>query len=428
MMLINLIGLVLKNYIEILFFNIFLTNKSKHFPPIFFFHITLINLVFILAFEYINQHLIIKLISSLIVLLSFWLYYDNKIATKAIYTVVLVVLIVISELLPGLVLLTWNISLTLLDYNQILIFQQVNQVIILFALCMIIKVLHNKDIHIKKGLLLSIYPLTSIIVLYSFYLIIIYKINNQTSYIIFLLVLCLLLLSNLTIVYIIKETVKVELYVQKVKYLNEFTSVNKHHQDDLTRLYRDIRKVHHDLKASYIHLLGLLNSKKYIECKMILENSLEEVENFESVINTGYDGFDAVISSKIMAAKTNKIQLIPTILLPSKKFININELDISIICANILDNAIEAKNYYFDDDYIIYFKIVYNTVLSSLIIQCKNPTSFLAPRKYTKKSDPINHGFGLANVKEISKKWHGLVHTTVKDGFYNITITLSNKS
>lgn len=428
-MLIEVIGFILKSYIEVTFLDAFLMKKDCRHHIIFYIHLTLISIIFFFILPFIDYSVVLKTSFSLLILLSFLIYYADKTHVKILYLILLFVIIMISELVTGLILLGNSVPLEVSYFNKV--FNTIQIFIndfLLFIFVFIVKIIYKKDVQLNKMALLIIYPLSSIFVLYSLYFIISFEMTKQLTYTIFLVDFVLLLIANFTIIYIVKIIIKGELVSQKNKFSDEYSLVNKQHQDDLVQLYRDIKKNHHDLKATFTHLLGLLYSRSYNDSIILIKRFLKDTEAFESVINTGYDGLDAVLSSKITTAKNNNILIVPVILLPNKALMHIDEIDISIICSNILDNALEAQSQFTPEENSFYFKITYDTILSSLVISCKNRTKLTSSPVQTHKKNKINHGFGLENIKDIAEKWNGMVYYNVSDGYFKIIVTLANKS
>ncbi|MEG1432389.1 ATP-binding protein [Eubacterium sp.] len=161
------------------------------------------------------------------------------------------------------------------------------------------------------------------------------------------------------------------------------------------------------------------------ECENVLLQLLENSQSQDRLILTGYKGLDAVLSSKIQIAKDKGVVVESTIALLGKESLFVDEIDISFICANLLDNAIEAAEACLIDHPKIVFTVKYDTDLCCLRIYCENPTIHTALKKTTKK-DVSNHGFGLSTVQEIAEQYNGLANYNILDGCFTIIVTLEN--
>lgn len=426
-MLMSILSMLLKNYVEIVFFDNLLTPKRFRYSYKFYLYFFSITLSFELIIHFIQLGTPILFIVSLFTILSFLMFYKGAFVQKVLYGIILVLLVIVTEIISGLILLTLHIPIILFETNALYRFVQISINTLLLFLCILsIKVVKNRDTLITKKIWLTIYPITSIIIIYAFYLTLIKTLSQTTYYTIFLIISCLILISNIAIIYIINSIIKSELNRQYLEFIKNYFVVNKNHQSDLISLQKNIKKMRHDLKSSLLHIYGLLKSEKYDQCIILLDNMLESAKNFEKTIITGYDGLDAVITSKIFLAHNKGIELLPIITLPKKKDLWIDEFDLSLICANILDNAIEATVLCSIRDSTINFQIGYNWELSIIRIFCNNPTiNKTLPVESTKKNKSY-HGFGLKNISDLAKKWNGMTQFEINNGSFTIIVSLHN--
>ncbi|MGL5958554.1 MAG: GHKL domain-containing protein, partial [Phocaeicola sp.] len=143
----------------------------------------------------------------------------------------------------------------------------------------------------------------------------------------------------------------------------------------------EIRRVRHDLSTSLSHLFGLIKAGQIAECNDLISTLTHTV------------------------TENNQI----------------DELDLSFICANILDNAIEATEHCAIIDPAITFKISFDAKLKTLYITCQNPTINESLTKTT-KTDQRNHGFGLSTIRQIAKGYGGTVNCQIEDGWFLIVV------
>ena len=421
------IGLIIKNFLIIVFFDTLLEKKELRYTLFFYLYFLCVTISFGILLTVINNSTFIKSLFSASIVLTFLFFYSDRFAYKIIYFIIVIVLVVCSEIVSGLIMLYINQDFVSDEFNLFVLATQILITsLILFLSITIIRAIQKKIFLINKNSLLTFYPLTSVIVIYAFYIIGLSDTSETQNYILLFCIAILLAISNIIIVYMLKTIVNTELNNQRIEFLDNYLSEFKQHQGVLIQLYKNTKKIHHDLKASYSHLLGLITAKKYEECQKLLVEMTNMSQSFDLIVNTGFDGLDAVLSSKFAIANEKEIKILSTIAIPEKNKLSISEFDISLICANLLDNAIEAYSFSSCDDFCIYFKITYDSVLSSLIIACKNPTDLIQLNQKTSKKDKLNHGFGLDNVKSISQKWHGLFNCYINDGFFNIIVSLNN--
>lgn len=422
---IELIALLYKNYVSILFLDIFLASNKRRNSFLFYLYLFIITFLFLLIYKLSYPIKIVSTILSLGIIFSFLYFYKDMFSKKIIYTLILLVLIGTSEFLSSTFLLSFNITINLFETNIIFSFLQT----LFTGTLMLITVLIIKTIKLKKktiqlNYLLIVSPLLSVIMLYILFLVFVNNYNNNTLYLLYSIMVLLVFISNIAIILIIKYILEVKLENQHYKFLKDSLANTKHHYDDLIHIEKRIKGIRHDLKSDYLHILGLLNSKKYDNCKLVISNMLDDITNLSNIINTGNTGLDAVLSTKIATAQTKNISISPIIALPNLSNLIVDEIDISLICANILDNAIEATIQCPEDNQKIDFQINYNYLLKKIIISCKNTTIYTNISASTTKQDKENHGIGLNNIISISKKWNGNVAYDIKEKKFIIVVSL----
>lgn len=424
---VDFICMLIKSYIEIMYLDIQCEPKKIRRKAIFYLYFVIITFIFYKIMRIYKPTATISTILTILIILSYSFFYKDKISRKILYSIILIVLIAVSELVSGFILLSSEVSMTTFGSNS------VYSTIQIFLTCLfmlisvsIIRYVKFKDFSIKKNVLLCFYPVTSIVILYSLYWIIISKDYNPSYYVVFISISLLVLLSNFVIIYLIKSVLKSELITQRNSFSEEYQAMITQHQNDIISLNEKTKKIRHDLKAGLMYISGLIKAKKYDDCVALLDELLGITANLENIVNTGYNGLDAVLSSKIITAKSKGIEVCLSLVLPSKENIVIDEYDISLICANVLDNAIEATEKCSNENLCINLQIFFDSILSTIKIICQNPTVNKNIINRTSKKDQENHGYGLEIIMELSKKWHGMVQTNIHEKKFTIIISLYN--
>lgn len=427
-MTVDIICLLVKNYIEIIFLDSVLIKKPIRKKIIFYLYFLLLSVSFtVFMFEY-NPSTFLSTFVSIIIMTSYLLFYKDRWLKKIVYLVILIVLVAVSELLSGLILLIMDISVDTFETSLLYGFILISLTsILLYSNVLLVKTISNKDVAIKTNILLLFYPISSILILYALYCIVMFNLGNEIKYVIFFVVALLVLLSNLFLVYLITYLVKSKTDKLLLEYYEKCESLEKAHVKELDQSKQEIKQINHDLKSHFLHLLGLINAQNYDGCRIYVMKFLDLSKRIDYLFSTGYDGLDAVLSSKAIMSKSKHIFLKTVITMPTRENLKINEADISIICANILDNAIEATEQCPINDHIIDFQICYDGNLSFLRICCQNPTINTSSSYETTKKDKENHGYGLMIIKNIAEKWDGMVQYETKDGIFSIIVSLHNE-
>ena len=122
---------------------------------------------------------------------------------------------------------------------------------------------------------------------------------------------------------------------------------------------------------------------------------------------------DLLLSEKLELAKANGIKAEVSLLLP--KVCEIDDLDLCIVFANALDNALKAC------------QSIEGT--SSISITGKQQGDFYLLEFYnTCSENSLPHmGIGLSNIKSVAQKYHGaiLIETHDKKFFLNVLLNIS---
>lgn len=187
---------------------------------------------------------------------------------------------------------------------------------------------------------------------------------------------------------------------------------------EMKRSWDEIRKIKHDMK-NYIECAAmLLHSGKATEAGTYLNSLLESKINFGSqIITTKSDAINAVLSNKLTICMNEDIKLSYEI---TGSVEAIPEVDLSILLANVMDNAIEASlkleegreillKIYDEKNYLVI--LVGNHITDSVLTN--------NPRLLTTKKDKKHHGLGSLSINDVVYKYNGMISRyEEKEKFY----------
>lgn len=192
---------------------------------------------------------------------------------------------------------------------------------------------------------------------------------------------------------------------------------------DLEQKYDETTKIRHDIKN---HISCALNMAYQYDCKELIkyltELSDEKLNMITNYIPTDRKIIGAVLNSKLAKAKEEKIDMNCYIFSELEK---INDIDVGILLANVLDNAIEAcqKNKGHSEIKLktwneagYYFINISNTVEFDVLLN--------NPKLLTGKTDKNIHGIGLKSVKDIVRKYNGMIDFSQKRDMFFVYISL----
>lgn len=150
----------------------------------------------------------------------------------------------------------------------------------------------------------------------------------------------------------------------------------------------------HDYKNQVIYMRELLETKEYHKLMMSMDKEIGVLRQQLLFVETGYTGIDAIVNTKISVAQAKGIHIICDIKL--KVGLSMNDIVISSILGNLLDNAIRAA-FSAEEKYV---ELRINSVWEMLQITVIN---FSAEKKIdfskSSKSEKSIHGMGLRSVR-----------------------------
>lgn len=195
--------------------------------------------------------------------------------------------------------------------------------------------------------------------------------------------------------------------------------------EKLDRVTKETRAIKHDMKNHLIVIRGLAEKGEMEEVKDYLDSIQSKMDNVEVVVHTGNSIVDSIVNEKLEIAKTKGIEMIVDMALD--KEIKVSAIDLCVMVANSLDNAIEACDKILPDSkrqikiygrcqhgYLSF--VISNTVAKNVFIN--NNTVV------TDKIDKLNHGFGLQNIKNSVKRNGGQIKIECLNQIFTLYIDI----
>jgi len=177
----------------------------------------------------------------------------------------------------------------------------------------------------------------------------------------------------------------------------------------------------HDMKHQ-IQALRKLNREEFDK---YLDNLEETVEIYESIVKTGNDVFDTILTEKSLYCKKRNIQV--SCVADGSQMDFIETIDLYAILGNALDNAIEAVDK-FEDPQKRQIDVVIHRQKHFLVMNFMNPISEKLVYKdefpITTKKDKKHHGYGLRSIRHFVKKYDGVLNISEEDGCFSLKIMI----
>lgn len=272
---------------------------------------------------------------------------------------------------------------------------------------------------VKYLILLGVLPMTTL-VLGLFMNQIILEINNNTQKLFYVILNLFLIFSNILTFNIIRHQNKLAETEYEFKLLKNSIDEQIKHYSDLRDSQEEIRRIKHDMKNTYIGLIAACEAGNIVDVLEKLKSNLEIINDANRIIDTEHPAIDTILENKLRQCEDYGI--ITNISLSYKNKININEIELSIIIGNILDNAIEACQKLTDS------KEIWGMISSDkyhVIIDIKNSVAE-NNNLTTTKEDKKRHGFGIKSINHIAKKYNGKTKFVFSDGVFSTFVILEN--
>lgn len=199
--------------------------------------------------------------------------------------------------------------------------------------------------------------------------------------------------------------------------------MEKGRYEDILKSSAQIKKTKHDIKNMLYSVKAELDNNNFEKSKEKLEEILNNVNSAGDVIESQNRTVDCIVNAKLASISGSAVTVSGDISGMAK----INDIDISIILGNILDNAVEATSNI--DNGVI--KLLFFVKDNYQNILCENtiPNSVLStnPKLKTSKPQKSLHGLGIKSVENTVASYGGAVTFFEKDGRFCVHIMVPLK-
>ena len=240
---------------------------------------------------------------------------------------------------------------------------------------------------------------------------------------IFTVIFLLIIFLNILLYILMSKMQKDNITKEEYKLLKATLFAQEKLAVEVKERYTEMKTLRHDMKHYFTAAAELISEGKPNEAKDYIESVINEKINPASMgVNTGSAVIDAAINNKITLCTKNGIEMKCLI---DTRFAGINDMDISILLSNLLDNAI--NNCDMSEPKI---ELVIKNKKSFIYINVKNKigTSVLScnPNLLTKKEDKSSHGFGIKSIKNIARKYDGSAEFSEHNGYFVAEVWVKN--
>lgn len=198
---------------------------------------------------------------------------------------------------------------------------------------------------------------------------------------------------------------------QKVRLLEQQAAEQEIYLQEALLRERRTRAFRHDIRNHLTVLAKLLQAGETERACGYLSHLEEAASELSFSVRTGNAAVDALLGSKLQAAKQKSIKVQCELMIPDRSAVT--DMDWCILLANALDNAVRACAELPEEE-------------RRLCITSRKKGGFYlltVENSCTKelKSAPED-GIGLSNIRAVAEKYQGTVENTVSEGEYRLRI------
>ncbi len=275
-------------------------------------------------------------------------------------------------------------------------------------------------------LYISLLPIASIVTIFiiSDY---IYLIQNQPMMQTITLVgMCLLIAANILIFYVIDRICDHFTTQQNLSVANELLESQRAAYRALCDSQDEVRKTRHDLKNAMIGVLHLLQNGQTEAAKAYIQERCDLLDADKRNLLCYNDIVDAVLYAKKQLADSRGVTMHINVELTSP--IQTDAIDFAVLLGNALDNAIEAAQRMPKGNREVWLSIITKGGTVAIIIRNPVEKKLDVNRLMTTKEDARSHGFGMLQMRHLTRKYGGELLLDCDDEEFKTTIIVNNAS
>lgn len=384
-------------------------------------------------FIYFKHFFILEPITYIIYLyISTRLFKNKTTKLKSIFSSVISVFIIlfatgatfmIAQCCSNIDLSSFTDSISPLRFGLIVI----SKILIFLVMSIVLMLIKKKDnkISIIQSLILIIFPILSI-KLISILIELNSKSNfdDETQRKIVLLIIGIFMFNILVYIFYAyvnkytKDIIDYKTQLQRIKFDNDKLKEGY-------EIYDSIRLLKHDISNQLTCLQEYVkNENPKDDLQTYIDKMNRRIDKTYNYINASNKMLNYIVNTRYNLAKSKDIEF-NIFINDNITYKNIDDMDLSSILSNVLDNAIRASEK--EKSKLITLNIEQQKGYVVFTVKNKISTSVLKNNKdlETTKANKSEHGFGIKQIKRIAEKYNGYVSIDDKNNFFTIKVFLN---
>lgn len=248
--------------------------------------------------------------------------------------------------------------------------------------------------------------------------------QNEESHVRFLLIAFFMIGANIAFFYLFDKQMQAEKIRLEYQAVSLRECMQKEYYKVLINRDLEVSKMYHDMKNHIAYLQYQADDNNLASVQEYLKK-LSNSFMVNKVHFTNQSTINAILNIKNEQAKEK--QSVLDIIVPKIfPLIKISDMDMVILLANCLDNAIESVEKIERREQKV-IKVVILNDEAGILIMVENPV--LEPIDindlHTTKDEKDKHGFGIKNMKSIVEKYEGNFQIEIENNIFRVKIFLA---
>lgn len=365
-------------------------------------------------------HYIYRMMAVVVSILLFsFIFYAGKWLPRIFLGILFYALLICVDYL-GLVFVDWLLDPSVLanDFIQVLLVLLCKTILFIFVLVLDYLWKRNRVLYMKSSewILMISFPVLTVVVIMVMMLS--FRENNSAAG--YVAVALCMAIMNIILFVLLKYVSQREYEYTQLQLLQERNKEKMQSYYGVREDYYQKKRMLHDYNNQVQCIRGLLQQKKYKEAENYAGKLTQILLDGSEVVDVNNSIINVVLNQKYRLAKSKGIAMSFQIKDLSGAWME--EQDMVILLANLLDNAIEACENRKDHP-VIRLKLLRER--SQILLSVQNPVedtrSEVYHQMHTSKADKANHGIGLKNVQMVLEKYDGMSYIHSEDGWFYFT-------
>ena len=405
----------------IIFYLYQIMKRSMRYPaPVLLIPFTAVSAILIgLTLADINPWIKLGVLPVIMMAVSLVLF-ENKIGSTAFYCLIFTLVILASEILPmgALMLMNLGDSEARMNTGMGRYIGMAASKLFCFWFSIYtaeyLKPKQQQEIPLKNWLLIIFVPLLSLIILNGIY--VSYGLSHRRTIVYLLSVAGIFLLNILVFDFFdtYSNTIKLRLMEQRLQSEEENYKL-------IENKYTEIRQLKHDISNQLSAVKRMFCQGESPDAVIHLDKLYSKVSDAGGICYTGISSVDAIVNMKWSQSVAQNIPFSCKVIFQNK--MDIDELPLCRIIANLLDNAIEGAQRSDAGEKYVYISLIQsNRKLRICVINTSDEVN--ADDLNTKKSG-YGHGIGISSIRDAVEQLDGILSLKCEKGIFTADIMIA---